>query len=107
MNIKDHFSGSFYNADNIKGTGNLIIDSVDCEDVSGEEKMILSFRGVEERLVCNKTNAFVIAEEWGDETDDWVGGTVRLTRGMTMFKGKRTPCVNVECVAAPVGIPAS
>jgi hypothetical protein len=106
MNIKDRFAGAFFNADHVRAAKTLTIDDINVEEVGGEEKVVMSFRECEERLVCNKTNAMTIAEEWGDETDDWIGGTIQLSRGATMMKGKRVPCVQVQCVKRSPGLEA-
>jgi hypothetical protein len=100
MNIKEQFAGAFFNADSVKsGPRTLTIEDINIEEFEGKGKVVFSFRECEERLVCNKTNCTVIAEEWGDETDEWIGGTIKLSRGRTMMKGKATPCIIVAPVA--------
>ena len=43
------------------------------EELDGQEKMIVYFKDKEMGLVLNKTNAFRIAENHGEETNDWPG----------------------------------
>lgn len=65
----------------------LIVKDVDVEKVGDDNKPVMTFRGIEKRLVCNKTNAKVIAKLYGDDTDEWCGQKVTLYATDVEFQG--------------------
>jgi len=57
------------------------IKSVDLEELGQgkkETKPVVSFRDSEKGLVLNKTNGAVVAEMYGDDTDEWTGKKITL-----------------------------
>lgn len=79
----------------------LEIDCVTTENVSGngsleDEKPVLHFVGKGKGLVLNKTNALVLSEAFGDETDNWTGRGVLLFATTTQFQGRATPCLRIR-----------
>lgn len=78
-----------------------------------EEKVVLYFSGTEKGLVLNSTNANAIADLFGFETGNWIGGKVELFADKTAFAGKIVDCVRVRkpslpapVAVAPVAAPA-
>jgi hypothetical protein len=61
-----------------------------------ERKIVLSFEGKEKTLVVNKTNARVIAAHFGDELDDWVGGTIVIYPTRVTFAGDMVDAIRVK-----------
>jgi len=62
-----------------------------------ENKLILSFRGMEKKLVCNKTNAATISKVIGsDDTDDWIGQRINLVVREVEFQGDITMGIRVS-----------
>jgi hypothetical protein len=53
------------------------------------------------RLVLNKTNANVLAEAYGDDTDGWTGKSIEVWGEMVPFRGKATPGIRLA-PATPV-----
>lgn len=108
MNINDVFSGNFLKADDLKGkTVRVTISKVEVKEFDDGNKIIVHFQGKEKSLVCNKTNANIIAENVGDpDTDNWVGTTQLLTVKKVEFQGKLVPAIRVVLnegvAAAPV-----
>lgn len=84
-----------------KRTPPLTIMLVSEEDMGNRDKMVVSFVETRKRLPLNKTNALFLAEQLGDDTDDWKGAAAILGVDKTMFQGKRVDCIRV--VAATKG----
>ena len=106
--VGDMFSGSYLKASDLQGKRSVVtIDAISQEEVGGEPKWILSFRGKEKTLVLNKTNANMIAEITGtDDSDGWAGKQVVLYPAKTDFQGKRVDCIRVDYpVAKPQPAP--
>ncbi len=53
-----------------------------------ETKPVLYFEKAQKGLVLNKTNAAVIADAYGDDTDNWTGKAVEIYPTVVDFKGK-------------------
>jgi len=92
------FPGQYIKAADLQGKRvQVTIDRVEMEDIGGETKPVLHFRGKERGLVLNKTNANAV---WGingsDDTDDWSGTTIILYPSKTDFQGKRVDCIRVD-----------
>src|SRR5262249_26306156 len=80
----------------------IIIDRLDAE-VFGEdgEKPVLYFQGRKKGLVLNKTNAFAIGEDYGDDTLAWKGKPLTLYATRVEFKGKVVDSIRVRISAPP------
>jgi hypothetical protein len=89
----------------------VIIKDVALEDVGGDgkQKPVIRFRGKEKGFVCNATNYDVIADAYGDETDDWAGQPIELYPTRVAFKGQLTDTIRVripQAKPAPAQKPA-
>lgn len=61
-----------------------------------EQKLQLHFVGKEKYMVCNKTNAVMIAGVYGEETDDWMGREIYLFFDPSVqYKGQVTGGIRV------------
>jgi hypothetical protein len=76
----------------------VVMEGVTLEDVGGDGKLkpVIRFRGREKALVCNATNFDVIADGYGDETDDWGGQPIELYPTRVPFKGQPTDAIRVR-----------
>ena len=65
---------------------------------NGVKKMkpVIHFEECEKALVSNATNSHVIAEEYGKETDDWVGKTITLFPTRVTFGDKLVDAIRVR-----------
>ena len=100
MKITDAFKGAFLKAADIQHKPKtLTIASIGEEEVAGETKIVVRFEKTDQAWVMNRTNAYILTEEWGDETEDWIGKKVLLKADKTTFSGKLVPCIRVEPVA--------
>ena len=57
---------------------------------------MLHFRGKQKGFVVNATNYDVIADAYGDETDDWAGQPIELYPTRVHFKGQLTDAIRVR-----------
>lgn len=62
----------------------------------GSKKLAVLFRGKEKGLVLNKTNAQLIAEQYGGDLGGWPGKEIAIYPTTTDFGGERVDCIRVE-----------
>jgi len=76
----------------------VIITEVNLEDVGDDSKQkpVIRFRGKVKGFVCNATNYDLIADAYGDETDDWAGQPIELYPTRVPFKGQLTDTIRVR-----------
>lgn len=97
MNVNDMFPSNYLKASDLKGQAfKLDILRVDEEIVGDGPKWVVYFRNTQKGLVLNKTNAQVIANKYGPETDGWSGAEVELYPDQTHFKGQMVDCLRVR-----------
>ena len=79
-NINDLFPSKFLKSADIKGyEPTVVIADVRVEEVGKDEhKPAMYFQGKEKGMVLNRTNADVISEMYGPNTDDWMGREITL-----------------------------
>lgn len=90
--------GEFLKAEDLQGkTVRLIITEIGVHEFDDKKKqLVLSFRGADKRLGLNITNANSIAKILGDDTDNWIGGEIKVYPTTTDFGDKRNvPCIRV------------
>jgi hypothetical protein len=107
MKIGAAFPGQYLKAADLQGKRvRVVIDKVEMEDIGGETKPVLHFRGKNRGVVLNKTNANAI---WGingsDDTDDWPGTEIVLFPSKTEFQGKRVDCIRIDPADQPAPKP--
>ncbi len=100
MNIKDKFASNFFRAEDVEGTINLTIKACSEQAIGDDDRVVLSFKESPKQLPLNKTNALVLADAFGAETDEWKGRMIELNREMVMFKGERVPAVRVKAASS-------
>src|SRR3990167_11326452 len=89
MDITSAFPGNYLKAADLKGRQVPVsIERVEMEDVGGDHKPVVYFQGAERGLVLNKTNANIIADMYGQETDQWAGKRIVLYPARVEFQGK-------------------
>lgn len=98
MKIGSAFPGQYLKAADLQGRRvQVVIESVEMEDIGGDQKPVVHFKGKDRGLVLNKTNANAI---WGltgsDDTDDWTDVAVTLFPSKTDFQGKRVDCIRID-----------
>ena len=98
MKIGEAFPGQYLKAADLQGKRvSVVIERVDLEDIGGDQKPVLHFRGKTRGVVLNKTNANAIwAINGSDDTDEWPGTSIVLFPSKTDFQGKRVDCIRVD-----------
>ena len=66
------------------------------EEIGGEHKPVLYFQNHERGIVLNKTNSSIIADMYGEETDDWPGKRVVLYPARVEFQGKIVDAIRIK-----------
>lgn len=103
MNLNDAFPSSFLKADDLKGHSvTVVIHDVQMEEIGQgqrkDRKLVISFRGKDKKMVCNKTNASVIEKLYGPETEDWIGKPIILAAREVEFQGDMVWAIRVSLV---------
>ena len=97
MRMSDAFPSKYLKADDLNGREvKVIIERVEKQEINGEEKPVIFFRGKRQGLICNKTNAKIVVQALGDETDKWCGLEIILYSTTVDFQGKSTPTIRVK-----------
>lgn len=102
MKVGDVYS-QFLTADDLTMQPiDTVIIGVDVERIADKPKIVATLRGVSKKWVVNRTNAELLTDAYGDDTDQWLDQPVRLERGRTRYMGKAVPCISCH-VPAPDG----
>jgi len=95
-------NGKFLNAELAKTEGlygeELTIKYVELQEINGKQKLVLRFFETEHMLVLNRTNAIILAENYGEDTDNWMGRQLKLKQVKRVFQGKLVDAIEVEPV---------
>ena len=98
MKMSDAFPSNYLTAADLKGKSwPMTIENVEMSVFqNGESKPCLKFKGAKKGMILNKTNALLISESYGDETDGWIGKEVTLKPTKTVFQGKTYTVIRIE-----------
>lgn len=73
----------------------LTIKATELRTIRGQNKLVVLFEEIPELLVLNKTNALVLAEAFGNDTDAWNGKKIMLQKIKRTFQGKLVDAITV------------
>jgi len=76
----------------------LTIKDTELREINGKQKLVLRFFETEHMLVLNRTNAIILAENYGEDTDNWMGRQLKLKQVKRVFQGKLVDAIEVEPV---------
>ena len=100
MNLNDAFPSNFLKASDLGDRDvTLTITEAEMEEIGQDEKqnkLVISFKGTEKGLICNKTNATTIGKLYGDDTDKWIGQRITLMAREVEFKGESVMAIRVS-----------
>ena len=101
--LNEIFTGSYLKADDLKGRSvTVTIEKAEVVEFDDGHKVVVRFVGKDKALVCNKTNANIIAEVTGqDDTDHWAGHSLTLSVKKVEYQGKLVPAIRVELLDSP------
>jgi len=102
-NVDEIYGGIFLNVMTLKVekliNKPLTITEAVVEDIGGtthsKPKIVLSLEETEKRLALNKTNAQIIKEAYGNETDEWIGKKIWLQLTKRQFQGNIVDAIEV------------
>ena len=96
--VSEEYGGSFLKAADLQGktVPCQIAKVARAEFQSGDIKWVVSFLGKDKRLVLNKTNAELIAQQHGDDMDGWTGKTIKIYPTKTNMSGNMVDCIRVK-----------
>ena len=97
MDINAAFPGEFLKAADLQGRqAAVVIDRVEMQKVGDDHKPVAYFQGKDRGLVLNKTNANIIADMYGSETNQWVGQRIVLYSARVEYQGKLVDAIRVQ-----------
>jgi hypothetical protein len=76
----------------------LVIEKVEVDKIGENEKLVLIFTSVDDRLILNKTNLNTMIKAKGADTNKWDGSQVTLELVNTTFNGNATKGVLITKV---------
>ena len=102
MKISEQFPSRFLKAVDLGGaTKTVTIKSCTVETLpDGKSKPALWFSECEQGLILNVVNSNMIAADYGDDTDAWVGRVIQLRSEGTTFQGRPVQAIRVATTAA-------
>lgn len=95
--FKELYKPALLSADKLKKgiiTGKIVnigFEQVKGSDGDMKDRIIIELDDEKTRISLNKTNGNILADAYGDETDDWIGKKIKVTTAMTTFMGKPCP----------------
>jgi hypothetical protein len=101
MKISDLFPSKYVKAADLNGKPfTLAIKKLVIEEMGHgnekEKKPVLYFSNAAKGLVLNRTNAMIIANLYGDESDGWVGKRVTIYPTKVRAFGQMQDCIRVR-----------
>lgn len=103
MNINEAFPTKYLKAGDLQNRRHtLTIGNVVMEE--GIDKPIIYFQGAQKGMAVNKTNAMMIAQLYGDNTDNWIGRQIELYTAQVLFEGKFVPAIRVQAPQPPMPV---
>ncbi len=106
MKISQTFSSGYFKAADVPTPRTLVIESVTSVTFNEGTKPLIRFKEEKQQLVVNKTNAFVLAHAYGDDTDLWPGHQIQLFSATTTYKGRPTEGICVRPLSGPSDVNA-
>lgn len=98
-NINQLFPSKYMKAIDVKEkelTGIIKDVTVEAIGQEGNEAPVVSFENTPKQFVLNKTNAMMVADIYGEDTDDWKGQPIELFCDRVSFRGKMCDAIRVR-----------
>jgi hypothetical protein len=96
MDIRQAFQSSFLRAAEMQGPQAVTIKSAAVESLGDVQKPVVRFKEISQGLVLNRTNARVLSQMFGPETDSWVGKRLTLFVASVEFRGRQVPGIRIK-----------
>lgn len=102
MNVNEQFPSLYLKSSDLNGQMVKVqISDVKSEEIGTDRKMIMYFVGKQKGMVLNKTNAKTLAEQFGDETDNWVGAQIEVFSMKVDYQGRMVDGLRVRIPPQP------
>lgn len=99
MKISKAFPSNYLASHDLEGRDvTMTISEVKEEEVGRkrEEKLVIYFEENDKGVVLNKTNAKVLSDLYGDETDEWIGERITLFEKEVEFAGDMVTAIRMK-----------
>lgn len=97
MNINEAFPSKYLKSADLQGhVLKVKIASVGYEQIGDDTKIVMYFQDKKKGMVLNKTNARTIADQYGDEMDNWIGGDIELFAMKVDMQGRMVDGLRVR-----------
>ena len=101
LNVDEVYGGNM-KAEDLTEPTTLVIVAVNTMEFEGKDKIVLSFKETQKRLILNVTRKDVIKKNLKSHfANDWIGKSITILPGKTRFGGKTVPCIVVKEEEAP------
>lgn len=79
----------------------LRIEKVDVQQLKDRQKIVITLRNGTNyyKLPLNRTNATILAESIGEDTDSWIGKEIILQKVKRAFQGRLVDAIEVKAVS--------
>ena len=103
-NMDDAFPSKGISASDLQGkTVLVVIEKVEFKQYqSGDDGFVMYFKNKKKPLSINKTKNGILKAAFGSNSDGWVGQTINISPGRTLYMGNEVDCVNVS-IPQPAG----
>ena len=102
MDMRNAFPGQHFKAgDLVNGPITLTIAAVVMETIGDDTKPVVKFFETQQDLILNKTNANMLIENFGAESNTWVGGQVQLYATKVQFGADMVDAIRLQIPTAP------
>jgi hypothetical protein len=109
MNINDIFTSDYLKASDLANDDSprkVRIANVTMEPFGEENKLVIHFAGDTKKMIANRTNSMTISEQFGPDTDSWIGGVIVLFSTKVPFGGRIVDALRVSVPKQPAKAPA-
>ena len=97
MNINQAFPSKYVKASDLNDNdATLTIRKIVMETLGEDSKPVVYFEKAEKGLMLNRTNAKIISDIHGFDTDRWIGQQITIFPTECPFKGDIVSCIRVR-----------
>lgn len=104
MRISETYTGNYFRASDFNQPRTFVVEAVSSVSFDDSQKPVVHLFGEKQRLALNKSNAFTLADAFGDETDGWIGKQIQVFAAPTFYQGKPVKGICVQPVTSPEGV---
>lgn len=111
MKISQVYPSKYVAAEDLNGRditltiASVVLEEMQSHDNTKTQKPVVYFEKATKGLVLNRTNATIIADLYGDETDGWPGKRITIYATRVKAFGKVVPAIRVRDIVPPKAKP--